>query len=311
MPRYSTRSFAFRAAGFLRICISVVVVGGAVTACAPGVDAPKPTVIAPTVKVADPRLIELAEKAIDESRYSDAKLLLERVFLADLKSAKAKLLLAELHLATGLTQQSVGEFDRLKGESEVSARALQGKGIALLVNGDNDGAHKALKQAVDKQPTLWRAWNALAYLFDMRQDWKDSEASYGKALAASPRSAMVFNNRGYSRLIQRRVDDAIGDLTRAVRLDPTFHVARLNLRLALAWKGEFAHAAVGSAGNEMGKTLNNVGYMAMLRGDYGAAESYFMRAMDVDAGFNKVAWRNLGYLKSLKEMQSIRSGKNK
>jgi Flp pilus assembly protein TadD len=46
--------------------------------------------------------------------------------------------------------------------------------------------------------------------------------------------------------------------------------------------------------------MNNVGYVAMLNGDLQTAETYLQRAMAADAGFNQVAWRNLGYLQGLR-----------
>ena len=45
--------------------------------------------------------------------------------------------------------------------------------------------------------------------------------------------------------------------------------------------------------------LNTVGFAAMSRGDYGLAETFFTRAMQLNPQFDRTAWDNLVYLKQL------------
>ena len=52
---------------------------------------------------------------------------------------------------------------------------------------------------------------------------------------------------------------------------------------------------------DLAMALNNVGYIALLRGDYDHAEAYFTRAMEVDPTFNEIAWRNLKLLNNLRD----------
>ena len=80
--------------------------------------------------------------------------------------------------------------------------------------------------------------------------------------------------------------------------------ARENLRLAFAWQGKYLRAISGAEGTEMGKVLNNVGFIALLRGDFENAEAYLLRAMEVDPRFNEAASRNLAYLKSMRDIQN-------
>ena len=287
-----------------RKCMVVTTMMIAVAGCQTAGDARPRTVAAVAVEKADPRLYDLAEKALAQGRYGDAKGLLDRVLLADTEDTRARLLMAELHLVTGLPEQAVGEFDELAKDPIVSARALQGKGIALMRIGDNAAAYDALRQAVDIDATQWRAWNALGYYHDSQRNWSDADKSYAHALAADPESALVYNNRGFSRLLQHRFDEAIDDLSRALELDPVLEATRLNLRLVLAWRGRYARAMLGVRKKESGKALNNVGFVALLRGDYSSAESYFLRAMESDATFNKAAWRNLEYLKHLIKIET-------
>src|SRR3546814_8145467 len=41
-----------------------------------------------------------------------------------------------------------------------------------------------------------------------------------------------------------------------------------------------------------GRAFNNIGFVALLRGDLPAAESYLLRSMEADAHFNKIANRS-------------------
>jgi Flp pilus assembly protein TadD len=253
------------------------------------------------VAAVDPRATEWAEKALAQEKYGDARKLAERVLEAEPGNARAGLVLAELQLAAGQAEKAARDFEALAGDAEIGARALQGLGIALIRAGETQKAELALKQAVDREPGLWRAWNALGYLHDARNDSAGAERAYGQALAANERNAVLYNNRGFSRLMQRKADAAVDDFRRALQIDPQQELAKANLRLALAWQGHYAHAAAGASAAESGRALNNVGYVALMRGDLETAERYLSRAMAADAGYNSAAARNLAYLKSLRE----------
>ncbi len=251
-----------------------------------------------------PEAVALAERAIDAGRHEDAQKILDRVIIADPENPRARLALAELSLAKGSTGTAQQSFAALTEVPDVAPRALQGEGITLLLMGEQAIGFKRLQAAVAADPGLWRAWNALGSYYDAQADWTAAIDSYEKALAANPNSAMVYNNLGYSYFMQGRPGEAIAALSRSLRIDPKFELARANLRLAYAHKGQYVHALSGSADREIGRNLNNVGYIALLRGDYENAESYLLRAMETDASFNKVAWKNLGYLKSLRELEA-------
>jgi Flp pilus assembly protein TadD len=288
----------------LALGAALVVLGG----CVAAPEAVKPVVTPQVKKTVDPAVLDLAEKALDQQRYNDAGTILQRVFINDPDNNRAKLLLAEIVLATGSANDALHRFSEIAKKPDAPARALQGMGLALILTNSIDDGRKALAKAVEKDHGLWRAWNALGFYYDTEGDWKKSAQAYDNALKANPKSALIYNNRGYSRLLQKNFDGAINDLRTAIRLNPKLKIVRLNFRIALAWKGKYAHAMLGVQKKDRGKALNNIGYIALLRGDLPAAQSFFLRALEADAAYNATAFKNLSYLENLKEVKHAEAG---
>ena len=265
------------------------------------------TSILSAIEPAAPGTLKLAERALADGRYSDSRKLLERVLIGEPENIEAQLLAAELYLAAGATERAAAAFESLVESPEVGARAYQGRGISLMLLGERENGFESLRQAVERDSTLWLDWNALGYYHDVERDWAAAAESYGKALEGRPESALIYNNRGFSMLMQRRLEEAIDDFNRVLRIDSDFEVARENLRLALAWDGKYIHAMSGAAERDMPRILNNVGFIAMMRGDYANAEAYLLRAMEVDPSYNVAASRNLAYLKQVRELAKAES----
>ena len=264
----------------------------------------------PMVEPAAPGTLALAERALSESRHEDAGQLIERVLLAEPENWEARLLLAELHLASGDPGRAEPIFESLIDKADVDGRALQGHGIVLTLQGNLDRGMESLQRAVALDSGLWRAWNALGYHHDSNRDWAAAADSYRKALEGNPDSVLIYNNRGFSMLMQKRLKEAVADFNRALRMDPEFEVARENLRLALAWQGKYVHAMAGASNRDMPRILNNIGFIAVMRGDYGNAEAYLLRAMEADPRYNETAARNLTYLKQVRELAESDSAAN-
>lgn len=277
-----------------------VVLGG--TACSSTMAAQHPGPELGLVEELDPQTLSLAEKALADNRYGDAAELLKRVFAAEPNNSQGKFLLAELNLATGKPDRAGAIFSALAETPGADAAVYQGRGVSLMLMGEQTDGHKSLRQALAQDPKLWRAWNALGVYHDALGEWDEAEQCYQKALTIEPLSALVHNNFGFSKVLQGRFDDGIEQLDKALRLDPDLEPARRNLRLAFAWKGKYVHAMAGAQKDDIGQILNNVGFVALLRGDYTNAESYLLRAIDLDRGFNDSASRNLAYLKDLRAM---------
>lgn len=242
--------------------------------------------------------LDRAEADLAAGRYEAARQKFFRQSTMHPDDARAKLGLAEALLGLNQAEQALAIFKLFAEDPVHRARALQGQGLALLALGRTDEAGEILKQALEADADQWRAWNATGRYYDAKQQWAAAGDAYEHALALTSRAPVVLNNQGMSLLFQRRFAEAEGKFREALQTDPSLSVARNNLRLALAWQGKYAEATVGMDRAEAGDVLNNIGYVALLRGDYDTAESYLTRAMEASASFNRRAWENLRLLKS-------------
>jgi Flp pilus assembly protein TadD len=250
----------------------------------------------------------MTRTAIAENRLADAERMSDRMLLMDPNNLEARLLRGEVLLAKGRPNRAMAVFSGLQDLPEVSARARQGLGISMLLADTPRPAFGHLKAAVEADPTLWRAWNALGSYYDTQEAWAEAIEAYDLALAEHPNDAMILNNRGFSYFMQGRLDEAVADIERALRLDPELKPAQFNLRLAHAWSGRYVRALTGVTDKDLPRVLNNIGYVAMMRGDLENAEAYLMRAMEVDPTFNETAWQNLARLRHMRELGAVETG---
>lgn len=243
--------------------------------------------------------VALIQQALDERRLLDADRLLTQASLSGLKDSRLAVLDGELSILRGRYSDALGPLQEARKTPATAARALQDEGVALSQLGRSDEAVAALRQAVALDASLWRAWNALGCEYDAASRWSDAEAAYGKALAASGDAAIVLNNRGYSRLLQRRREDAVADLVAALGKKPDFTEARTNLRLALAIGGEYDRAVAGGSSADQAALLNNAGFAAAMRGDYAGAEDLLGQAIKAKGEYYTKASSNLRIVQAL------------
>jgi Tfp pilus assembly protein PilF len=239
---------------------------------------------------------EIAPEALQRAVTS-----LRAVLRAEPSNDDAQVNLGEVYLRLNQPSEAMSQFTAALTSSAHAAVAKQGVGLAFLKLGDANSARKYLSEAVALDPTLWRAQLGLGQIADHARDWTAAEAAYQAALALKPRAA-AHNNLGLSYARQRRYDEAIAQFQASLALKQDATV-RTNLRFAHAMKGDYLSALAGVAKENLPDALNNVGYAAMLRGDYDAAEAYLTRAIEASAAHHRIAADNLQLLKDLRSMK--------
>ncbi len=243
-------------------------------------------------------ILAAADATREQGGYAEALQIYQQLLTADPTLKAAEYGAAESLLAAGKPEAAKPLFEDLVQQPEYRGRGLQGKGLTLLALGQRAAASVTLREATEADPALWRCWNALGTIADLKRQPGEAQALYARALAIRPDSAAIINNIGYSELAGGDAAQAVVEFRRALALDPQSETIQNNLRLALAAKGSYAEALRSVSRERMPSVLNNVGYMAMQRGDYAAAEGYFARAMEDSTSYNAVAAKNLDQLKS-------------
>lgn len=249
-------------------------------------------------KVSDGTIKQI-QAAFDDQRYLDAGKILDQALLVSSDDPRLTYWAGELNLARGRYEDALVNFTRVKTDPKMHTLALAGEGITLAKLGRSLEAIASLQAAVGEDPKAWRAWNALGSEYDRRHDWANAETAYSHAISASDGAAIVLNNRGFSRLSQKKLDLAIPDFVAALQKKPDLAPARANLRLAMAMQGEYERAINGAVAADQATALNNAGYAAMLRGDYEKAKDLFTRAMKAKGGYYSLAAANLEKSQSL------------
>ena len=248
------------------------------------------------------------QAAFDDQRYLDAGKILDQALLATGGDPQLTYWAGELNLVRGRYQDALTNFTQVKSEPGVRSRVLEGEGIALSALGRSQEALTSLQAAVAADPKAWRAWNALGSEYDRRHDWEKAEAAYAHALTGSGDAAIVLNNRGFSRLSQKRPELAIPDFVAALQKKPDLTPARNNLRLAMSMQGEYDRAIKGAGTTDQAAVLNNAGYAALLRGDYAKAKELLTQAMKAKNGYYALAAANLELAQSLSKGEAGAEG---
>ncbi len=175
-----------------------------------------------------------------------------------------------------------------------SVDALKGLALTELRAGRTERALKLLQQADDLAPASdVRVLNAIGYANDLIGNYGDAEAAFLRAGELHPDEGGAFNNLGMSYLRQDRYDEAVNAFQIALNRDPALTIARLNLRIALATRGDFATALSGASDAEQATVLNSAGAHAFAEGDLETAEWMFQRALDINPTFYPSAYENL------------------
>ena len=256
----------------------------------------------------DPNAVQTAlsqaDIALSRGDLPTARQSYRRVLTLSPSNAAARLGLGEIELVAGDPHQALDHFIAAADDQTLRPGALQGRGISLMKLRQPDAAFPVLKEAVTLDPGLWRAWNALGSIEDGRHNWTAADEDYGKALAIKPDAAVVLNNMGVSKMMRRDYVAAEEDFAKAVAMDPHLDEAAANLRLAQAWQGRYDDAIRGANEKVLPQRLNDVGYVAMLRGDLNKAESLFLQAIAASPTYHTVAYKNLEEVERLKSSES-------
>jgi len=250
-------------------------------------------------------LLGQGEKALVAGETAGAYAAYAKLLQMEPNNPRALLGLAETKLADGDAKRAAAVFARAAKTPALKPLAMQGIGLSLVKEERYAAAERNLLAAVEADGELWRAWNGLGEIADNYGNWDKARQHYEKALKANPDAATTYNNIGVSLLVQGRYREAEKQFREATDREPTLRRAKSNLRLALAWQGKYGEALTGTTKADTPVVLNNLGYIAMKKGDYQFAEAYLVQAMQLSPSYYAKAAQNLNVLHQVKKAQIV------
>lgn len=242
----------------------------------------------------------LAERDVDLALY-----LYVQAANMDPDDAESIFAIATIHEDRGNLELAARAYARVIALEPGNALANQGLGMVYFNARQFEDAKGYLNEAVALDPTLWRSHNSLGVLADMDEQYSLAIEHYSAAIAVRPRQASLHNNRGYSRYLSGNLTDAKQDFLAAVDIDAGYERAWRNLGLVLAREGNYDRAlSAMMLGIERHVALNDIGYVAMLDGNYQVAQSYFEEAIRVSPRYYPTARDNLTELNRRRSSQA-------
>lgn len=244
-----------------------------------------------------PRAHGEVELAIESGRLDQARLMIAALIKAGEPEERINGLLAHLAFAGRNDEEAIARYQALTRSNDPVA--CERAGIAALRLDRLAEAKPLLLCATAGPSVTWRSWNARGALADLEQQWGEAERAYANALAIDANNARIFNNMGFSRLLQGNWDRAASYFERAHSLDPSIDRARNNLELARAAMSENLPARLpNESATDWAARLNDAGVVAELLGDRRRAIANFTRALEASGSWYNRAANNLAAVQS-------------
>jgi Tfp pilus assembly protein PilF len=153
------------------------------------------------------------------------------------------------HYMLGLSSWKSGDLDRAEG-AFVRSLELDPKHVKSMLNlarvnldqGKPKDALGRVTKALTLDSTSGEAYRLMGRVRAALNEPNEAIASYRVALSHEPNDVWSMNNMGLLMIQQRRNEEALGPLARAVQIDSTVAVFQNNLGIALEHTGRFALA---------------------------------------------------------------------
>ena len=146
----------------------------------------------------------------------------------------------------------------------------------------------------DRQSPFY-AYNGLGVIYDLEGEHEQAMENYEIARKILPRSAIIYNNIGYSYYLVDNLKVAENFFSQAVALNSDYAEAWRNLALLYVRQGRYEKAVhvLVSKFDDKPSAYNTVGYLCMLDKKYDSADEYFQLAINTSPVYYKVANENM------------------
>ncbi len=237
-----------------------------------------------------------AKKAEYRGYYEEAIVKYMDALKQDENDLSARVGLAGVYLRQGGLEDAV-----LMLTSVITDKACMNLQEGVTVSEPQKAGEGTLTEVVEEQEVQDKladycgvAWNGMGVVYDINGDYSSAEKHYQVALEFKPNDAAFYNNYGYSLIMAHRYGKAEEILQRGYDIAPASIRLRNNLAFSQAWAGKYDQALeTFSVTLKDPEAFNNIGYIALLRHDYGKAINLFEKAIELKPVFYDKAAHNL------------------
>jgi tetratricopeptide (TPR) repeat protein len=206
--------------------------------------------------------------------------------------------LAFAHGRNSTGSQRIGPYETARALRPENQAVWINLGVALMDEGNLDGAVAAYRQAIKHDPTFAKAHTNLGAALRAKGDVDGAIAAYRDAIKHDPTDAYAHNNLGNALRAKGDLDGAVAAYRQAIRHDPTDADMHANLGDALTAKGDLdgAIAAYKEAvrhNPRFAHAHTNLGVVLKVRGDVDGAIAAYKEALRHDPT-SAAAHTNLG-----------------
>lgn len=179
--------------------------------------------------------------------------------------------------------------------------AIEQYGLLLIEQRKYIEAKENLGRVIAKQQS-WRAYNGLGIIANLEDNPENAIIFFKKADSINPNSPELLNNIGFAYYSADKLNEAATYYIKALQINSSFEKAIYNYGLLQARLKNYEEAYIAfSKVADPAEANNNVGYIAMMNGDYAMADKYLKEAINLSPKFYKKAQDNLTQLKFLEK----------
>ncbi len=240
-----------------------------------------------------------AANAIQEGKMDLAQLYYIKGF--ELQPTNIELLqkMAELYVHLEKYELAEVSFKLILKQQPNNIKVQEEYGLLLLKERKYQEAKTSLGAVVAKQLS-GSAYNGLGIIATVQGNLIEAEALFKKADRIVPNNPEILNNLGFALYSAEKYPEAMAYYNLALQIAPGFKKALYNYALLQGRLGNYdlAYDAFVKVSSEA-EANNNLGYIAMMKGDYVKANEYLQEAIKFSPNYYKKANDNLKHLKDL------------
>jgi len=240
---------------------------------------------------------------LEVREYEQSEVYFKRSIRADQSRIEHKLMGTDLNADPKLKKEK--KYKRVRDEQDVAMSKNQNTVKTVAPEYRNKPIQYNGPQVKVDKNSPYRAYNSMGVISDLKKDYVEGLLYYKVALKIKPRSAVVWNNMGYSRYLAGDWKAAEKSFKRAIGYKENYNQAWKNLGL-LYTRQERYPEALSTFGRLMEKyqAYNDIGYLCMLEGKHEQAAEFFSKALQLSPSYYEMAKENLERNRSLRNIDS-------